>query len=546
MKKLMLISILILMLCRVGLGADIYVDKDFAGGSNDGSISNPWTTIQLALDNQTAGNTDTIHIKAAAADYPAPATWDVTNDASVLTLQPYTAPDNDVTLVAAGFSGMFLSGMTTGSVTFNDLKIRSSGVATSNIFRIDASAEVNVTFNRCGFGNAADDNDIRAFLTTAVAGTPTREITFDTCTFVNISQITGGTSDLGKIEVTDCTYTITDVTTPSGNIFDLRQQNLNIIINNSEFNDARTTGGSFLKFLDTTEDVTLVLAKITGNTINKSVGGGIIMSNTEVGTGQVFLENNVITINASANSGSSIHVGGDTTNVGDFPYTKIIGNTVKYTGASISHCYLIGQGVLGSYVEGNYAEGGNAQYVIKNSGCLMENNIGIGPGTLITKGSKQPIIRNNTFIADSGSCFQPSNNTAAVPTEFNGITNNIFMLTGTATYFIAADSGDVVGPGGHWIDNNCWYTDSASYIGFMAVAGANPADFGAMQTYWLTWSPVQFPLNMANGIDVNPRFASFPTDLTPTNSALKLGDNTWIGGVQPAAPGISGYRGRYR
>jgi hypothetical protein len=96
-----------------------------------------------------------------------------------------------------------------------------------------------------------------------------------------------------------------------------------------------------------------------------------------------------------------------------------------------------------------------------------------------------------------------------------------------------------------YIDYNCyWQEDGSGHI--MSLDGNDYDTLANIQTKWLTWNN-NYPLNDANSLIEDPQFKDPDNgDFTPTNPALKLDDNTWIGAIQPAEGPSSSFTGTFR
>ena len=98
-------------------------------------------------------------------------------------------------------------------------------------------------------------------------------------------------------------------------------------------------------------------------------------------------------------------------------------------------------------------------------------------------------------------------------------------------------------PGDHIMDYNCYVAGSN---GFSNLGSTSQADLSALQAKWAAWPMDTYGLagkagswyvspltsNDENSLEEDPLLDD---DYVPHNLALKLDDNTWIGGVQPVA-----------
>ena len=160
-------------------------------------------------------------------------------------------------------------------------------------------------------------------------------------------------------------------------------------------------------------------------------------------------------------------------------------------------------------------------------------------GTIVDKGANTVTVKE--WLDENGDVGLPTVGDYAVrcirwPSGYK-IFNNIFdgrdaSLTFTFD-FAPWDQGN-------YVDNNCYLTGTnfMSNLGDFGSKLSNEwATVAQMRTEWLTYSAA-YPDNDAGTISEDPKYADPSNgDYTPTNPALKLDDNTWIGGVQPQAVG---------
>jgi hypothetical protein len=115
------------------------------------------------------------------------------------------------------------------------------------------------------------------------------------------------------------------------------------------------------------------------------------------------ISGNTIEINKSANGCVGIYAGFDggdsaTPTTGSPVFAN---NTVKYTGAAVSHGILIGYGANGGALIGNTITNGNPAIVFKGDGCVITNNIFHGAGALLLKGAQRNTVVYNTCYTTS-------------------------------------------------------------------------------------------------------------------------------------------------
>ncbi len=514
-------------------------------------------TVQAAIDECDGTPAGPYTIVIDADTYTEAFAFDTTNNAQSIALQPAVG-EAVVLRTNTGFFGMRIT-MTSGSVSFKDMTLQSTGADDQLLITIDA-VDVSLTLDGCTVGDLGDNSLIG--VSKGTTGTQTAVITINNCNFLNLQKAVLATDVAELIFTNNTEYTYT-ASAQAANFVDLREIVSEITITD---NNISTTNASQVWVVGNTGELDYDFADVQNNTFGTINSGGIIFGDTTDAAGQVHIANNTITITTSGTAQVGIRLGGDGADPGDIGFAKVLDNKVTYPGTVDSHGILIGQGVNSAYVAGNFVDTDNVAFAIKGGSVTLENNIGLGFLPCLLKGCKSPVVKNNTFVATGSKAgnyvLSIDSDGAGTNTDHATIINNNFILTdSTSVRFMDsdADGGGILNAGSHLIDNNCWFSDHALTDFANIDSETNPANFAAMQAFWATWAPVRYPNNMANGINENPQFKSVPNNdfrLRPKSPCLNQGisslggdgifGRTSIGAWLPFALPEQEYRPRYK
>jgi hypothetical protein len=542
MRMYQCVIFMFLMLIGVGFGVDVTVPGEYA-------------TIALALDQCTGAGPHTITISAGT--YNERMTFDTGNNGADITIKAATGAT--VTSTYASNYNVYCNGMTSGSITYEDILFRNTGAA--NSYCVYNNKDVNMTFTRCTFGNSSD-NETYGIRMVALA-TPTRDLTITDCT---------ATSKIGYfLQCNDV-----DVLTMTGNTIDQTNSSQNIITLLNVCNTAWIYNNTITKTFNSNAKYAIEIDAgggiidcdwifICNNTIN-TVNGGISNSGATDTNCKFWIEGNVITINTSSNAGYGIQMGAEGVTTNSLGEVVVRGNAISFTGSDNSHGILIGANAAESEVAFNYISGGDQQIVLKGSRMIVHHNVTQGANGIYLKGSVKSKAFSNTIVSTAGYALGIGENTtdgAQVSTEQCLIYDNIITQSHPSGYIISNDNaaGGVSDPNDNYIDYNCYYNLGAKHA--LIQGEDDPNDLAEMQLLWTTWEPANFslcPLNDENSIEVNPNLdANYQAKNPALNGAgtpLLMGSDgtavlsnpigaTSFSGSGGGGSGGSGFKGLY-
>ncbi len=501
-----LVFLLVLVWTCPAFGATKYVATDGNDTAGDGSIGNPWLTIQYAFSQINSGDT----IKVGAGTYHETANNLLDLNRNITATIESQSGNNDV-WVKPNTTYYAIQVTAPGTITFNNINFMPIGATCYYLIEGGSVSNYDLTFNDCVMDMNSLDGKI--FNTTSGTG---ENIRFNGCTItaadslsmfcidsVNIFEAnncditTDGPSSLFFWYNNDCnTIEIKDCNINAGGsliAIDIAYAGTDDSLDHLIITDNTVTGiGYFVYAID--EDVRF--AKICNNTIVSSVGCGYGI------------------INLGTISGTSF------TNT---LYGFVVKNNTITRSAANGNCLWLGANCYGAEVSHNFmtsvATNDNPHGIRLNGAdyCNIHHNIIKSERPMYIHGNGGAYgnkIQYNTCYATSSYALSWEYEDGNSPSR-NVITNNIFDASGSDGDGAYAIRSGYYSPFGHWdnyINYNCYV---AGVDGLARLDNTVYNTMSEIRTKWAAWSDV-WPENDAHSIIADPQF------LDPTNGDFRL------------------------
>ena len=497
--------LIILLFSSICVGATKYVATTGNDTTGDGSIGNPWLTIQYAFSQISTGDI----IKVGAGTY-LETTYNYLrlNRAITATIESQSG-SNDVYITPSSTSYLILTYTAAGTFTLNNLTFRPTGASCSYLI-YGAVNNYSLTFNNCVL-----DMDGKAgiiLLNSAAGGT----VIFNGCTIIADNCTTGYPTfyiiSFNTIEVNDC-----DITKSGGSvsIFGFSTSGTMLkIVDNTITSDAGVVNIGMGGATDTLEHLIVTGNEVTGCAafiyiVNEPVSFAEICGNTVTSS----LVNTVFQIGLDSGTGTNILSG------------FVIKNNMLTKTSTAGHCILLGTNCYGAEVSHNTFISTDADdYGIVLKGCYnnVHHNICKAANAMYISRGQYNKVRYNTCYAIGGYCFGWFVQDTTNPVK-NVITNNIFDASGGGQYAMYDLNMDAHYD--NYIDYNCYKTGSSAVA---RLADTNYDTIATLTAKWTAWSDV-WPGNDAHSIIADPQFMSVANNnfkLRYNSPCLNTGEDT--------------------
>lgn len=387
-----------------------YYVNDATGNDSapgDGSLANPWKTIQKAVDTVSTGTAHTILV--------APGTYaETTNNYLYINRN-----DLRITIQANG-----------GTVTLNTAN-------TDQVVRLHTALDTGTsTVTLVGL----------TLTPATVAGTGVVYMSSVVCPLVMTNCILNPSGTAINVAASASaaatrTLTLNNCTLNEGGAYGINADDLaELVVDGCTISSAATRQAILASTTNAATRPTAVLLKVTDSILNQGIQA---LTHWD----SVYIANNTITINESSGATVGVQVGNDTTNnATPIGRTYIAGNRISFTGSNVTHGILVGPGCVGADVFANIIKAADIGIVVKGDCTVTDKmpsrariigNFVYAPRGIFLKGSSGNLVQHNSVSAskNDGAAFELVSETrsaVAYNSTDNTIIDNIFDADATA------------------------------------------------------------------------------------------------------------------